>query len=106
MFDWLKRLKTWLRPRRCLSGLPDCGDLPAVTRLPVYEQGPFIPPFINPVLKCTGIIWCWDHARPLGWREYKYWETRILPRGWGIIEPPDEGAMVPGERWRDDAAAT
>lgn len=110
MLKWLKRLKAWFRPqpKRYLSGLRNWDDLPVLTKLPVYEQGPYIPSFVSPsdrVPRQTGVIWCWDHSRPLGWREYRYWETRILPPGWGIVEIPDEGAVVPGERAYDAAAA-
>lgn len=110
MLDWVKRLKAWLRPRqRYLSGLPDWRNLPAVTRLPVNQTGPFlpqfmVPPAVRPVRgpKGMGIIFCWDHLRPLGWHEYQYWQYRTLPHGWAIMAVPNEGAELPGTRWRDD----
>ncbi len=40
----------------------------------------------------TGLIWEWDKLRKLGWAEYEYWTTHVLPMGWNIIQVPDKGA--------------
>lgn len=110
ILSWLKRLKAWVRPRpqRYLSGILDWCDLPAITRLPVNQVGPFLPQFmVHPEVgvrgaRGTGTIYCWDHLRPLGWHEYRYWQTHTLPHGWAVISVPNEGAESLGVRWRDE----
>lgn len=42
----------------------------------------------------TGIMWEFDHARALGWKEYQHWMLNPLPFGWSIISAPEEGAEV------------
>ena len=45
----------------------------------------------------TGVMWEYDHARPLDVAEYKYYELHLLPFGWGIISAPyrkEQGEVV------------
>jgi hypothetical protein len=102
MFKWLRRLWPQLLPRQFEAR-------ENITRVPVYEVGPFLPQFLVPPAVCpvrgpkeTGIIFCGDHLRPLGWHEYQYWQCRTLPHGWAIMATPSEGAELPGTRWRDE----
>jgi len=35
-----------------------------------------------------GVMWEYNHARPLTWEEYCYWTMNVLPFGWSIISAP------------------
>lgn len=40
--------------------------------------------------KKVGIMYEYDHQRPLSWKEYQHWLWNPLPFGWAIISEPDE----------------
>lgn len=40
--------------------------------------------------KQLGVMWEWDHLRPLGLAEYKFWMRNVMPWGWSIIQAPQE----------------
>ena len=37
---------------------------------------------------CTGAMWEWDRLRPMGEREYTYWQNHVLPFGCSIMSEP------------------
>ena len=58
--------------------------------LPVFESDDL--PEVN--IAVIGLMYEWDHLRPLGWTEYLYWTLHALPFGWSIVCIPAEGAEI------------